>query len=71
MKNPQNPEEWQEAVDAAEAMLLLDSARQYGLITGGPGVHVDRCLEVLAAGRDRGIVPRPDAIERVLFELMK
>src|SRR5919109_1085224 len=38
MTEPQNPKEWQEAIDAAEFYLALDSARQYGLLTGGPTV---------------------------------
>lgn len=32
---PETAEEWQEAVDVAELYLLLESARQYGLIEGG------------------------------------
>ena len=32
MKDPTTPAEWQEAVDAAETMLELDSCRMYGLI---------------------------------------
>lgn len=41
--------EWQEAVDGAYALLALDAARRYGLITGGPGVNVGRCRQILAA----------------------
>ncbi len=63
-RNPKTCEEWQIAVDCAEGALALDSARQYGLVTGGPGVDVERCLEILKQGRARGIVPAPDAIKR-------
>jgi hypothetical protein len=41
----------------AETCLLLDSARQYGLVTGGPEVDVARCLELLDRGRQLGHVP--------------
>lgn len=65
-RNPRTPEEWQEAVDGAQACLLLDSARQYGLIEGGPGVNVDRCVGLLEHGRARGIVPTPEGVDRVI-----
>jgi hypothetical protein len=65
-RNPRTPAEWQEAVDGAEACLLLDSARQYGLIEGGPGVNVDRCVGILEHGRARGIVPTTEGVERMI-----
>jgi hypothetical protein len=64
-RDPQTRTEWQEAVDCAEGLLALDSARQYGLIAGGPEVNVDRCLEILRAGFERGIKPSEDAVEHV------
>lgn len=64
MKDPQGPEEWQEAVDAAKGALVLDDCRLYGLITGGPVVNRDRCIEILEAGNKLGIVPAADAVER-------
>jgi hypothetical protein len=57
MKDPETPAEWQDAVNAAEAALLLDSARLYGLVTGGPHVNVARCEVILARGKQRGVVP--------------
>jgi hypothetical protein len=63
MKNPRTSAEWQEAVDMAHACLALDSARQYGLVTGGPGVNVARCIDILDEGKRRGVAPSPDAIE--------
>ncbi len=56
-KDPQTPAEWQEAVDCAQFLLLLDCAHQYGLIEGGPKVNVDRCAAILERGRERGIYP--------------
>lgn len=64
MRDPKTREEWQNAVDAAEGAITLESARAYGLVRGGPGVNVARCEEILAAGKLRGIKPSPDAIER-------
>ena len=49
--------EWQEAVDLANFYLLLDSCRQYGSVTGGPKINVDRCVEIIQEGKKRGISP--------------
>jgi hypothetical protein len=57
MRDPQTPEEWQEAVNGACVMLMVDSARQYGLVFGGPEVNVERCDELLARGKQLGVVP--------------
>jgi hypothetical protein len=56
-RDPETAAEWQEAVDGAEFFLLLDSAQQYGLITGAPKVNFDRAEQILAQGRERGITP--------------
>ncbi len=58
MREPNTIEEWQEAVDSAYFLILLDSARQYGLVTGGPDVNMPRCNEIVNEGRCRGIFPR-------------
>ncbi len=71
MRLPKTDAEWQEAVDGAEACLALDSARQYGLITGGPKINAARCDKILAMGRARGVRPAPDAIERFCGALME
>jgi hypothetical protein len=57
VEDPQTKEQWQEAANLAEFCLLLDSARQYGLVTGGPEVNLDRCEEIIAKARKRGIFP--------------
>lgn len=71
MKSPHTPTEWQAAVDAAEACLCLDAARQYGLVTGGAVVNVARAVDLLRAGKVRGFEPAPDAIERFIAEEMR
>lgn len=62
--DPTTLEEWQNAVNAAQALLAIESARAYGLITGGPAANVDRCEDLLDRGRSLGIVPSADAVER-------
>lgn len=65
-RDPKTPEEWQEAVDAAQVLLMILSARLYGLITGGPTANVARCEEILRKGRDRGIRPSPNCVQKAL-----
>jgi hypothetical protein len=55
---PETPGEWQEAADGANFLLILDAARQFGLITGVSVPNVDRCELILAEARRRGITPR-------------
>lgn len=73
MKNqdPETDQEWQAAVDAAHFFLMLDSARLYGLVTGGPEVDTGRCEELIQEGAERGFVPSADAIERGVTELAR
>lgn len=68
-QDPKTPEEWQEAVDAAEGALVLDSARQYGLVTGGPEINIARCCEILERGKGFGIEPSQGAVERFIHSL--
>jgi hypothetical protein len=56
-RNPNTPAEWQEAVDLAEFHLLVDSAKQYGLVEGGPRVNTRRCDYILREGKKRGVYP--------------
>lgn len=64
--DPTTRAELQEAVDLAVVCLMIDSARQYGLVTGGPAVHVDRCTRIIQRGRKAGVFPAADALERIL-----
>lgn len=66
--DPTTPAEWQEAVDAAEGALALESARLYGFVTGGPAVNTVRCEEILRAGAELGVTPSRDAIDRFVDE---
>jgi len=71
MIDPKTPGQWQEAVDSAYGALVLESAKAYGLLTGGPVVNVDRCEKILRRGARRGIYPAPDAIEKFAVELVQ
>lgn len=57
MEDPRTRGEWQEALDCAESLLGLEAARQHGLVTGGPGINVARCQEILAEGKQRNFFP--------------
>ena len=61
---PQTPEEWQNAIDAADALLHIQSAEAYGLITGAPHVNIERCEQLLEAARRRGVTPGAGNVER-------
>jgi hypothetical protein len=65
-RDPQTPEEWREAVMTAEVMLRIESARQYGLITGGPAIDVERCQELIERGRAAGHVVTEGDIDAIL-----
>lgn len=67
MIEPTTPEQWQEAVDMAEAWLRIDSARAYGLVTGGPKVNVVRCRALIAQGLTRGFRPSQEKIDAILL----
>jgi hypothetical protein len=68
--DPETPEEWRDAVEWAEVMLLLDSARKYGMVTGGPEVDVARCLELQARGQALGHVPTTPGTEARIQTLL-
>ncbi len=68
-REPHTDAEWHEAVDLAQLWLLVESARLYGLIAGGPVVNVRRCEQIIARGRKRGISPLDtDALLRKYVE---
>ncbi len=52
-QDPQGDAEWQNAADVAHALLAVDAARAYGLISGGPDVDTDRAVRGGARPRPR------------------
>ncbi len=57
IRNPQTPEEWQQAVDTAAGARVVADCLMYGLLQGGPRINVRRCDQILARGKKRGITP--------------
>jgi hypothetical protein len=58
-RDPNNEQEWQGAVNAAEFFLALESARLYGLVEHDFRLDTARCEDILRRGKDRGFVPAP------------
>jgi hypothetical protein len=56
LRDPNTPEEWQQAVDAAKFLRAFHDAKLFGLVTG-PKINVDRCDDLLRRGRDRKVFP--------------
>lgn len=71
MKQPKTVAEWRKTVNLSEALLCIDSARQYGLITGGPRVNVDRAVELLAEGARRGHQPDRAAVGEMIRSIVR
>jgi hypothetical protein len=70
-RDPATPEQWQVVVNLAQACLLLDDSRLYGLIQGGPDIDRARCLDILARGKAQGWVPRSlNDIETLALKLV-
>lgn len=61
---------WEDLANQAEAGLRVDSARAYGLITGGPKINWERCQEVLERAKALGIVPTERGIGQALRALL-
>jgi len=62
VREPSSRGEWRLAVDCCHVLLLVDSARQYGLITGGPVANVERCEDILRRGKALGYEPSEPGI---------
>ncbi len=67
--DPVSATDWQDAVNWADFYLKLESARLYGLVTGGARVNVERCEDILAHGRARGFTPQADNTDACLAAL--
>jgi hypothetical protein len=62
-RDPLSAEEWQEAIDSAQFLLLLRSAKIFGLICGGPSIDSideDRCWRLIRLGAAAGYKPASD-----------
>lgn len=71
IRDPASPDEWEAVVGWAACFLVLDAARQYGLITGGPAADVARCRTLLERGAALGYTPPTgEAFDRLLVEFV-
>ena len=66
IKDPQSPEEWQEAVNLAHMWRMVEAARLFGLVTGGPKVNVARCDEIIERGKKHGIKPQDAVVGQMI-----
>lgn len=57
-RDPQTPQEWQDAIDAAALMIAIHDCYIYGLLTG-PKINLERCELLIRRARERGLRPRP------------
>lgn len=69
-RDPRFPAEWQEAVDGARLLLVVDAMRQYGLVEGGPLCNAGRCVDMLRRGRRLGYRPNEETVDAALRELV-
>jgi hypothetical protein len=70
-RDPVTPRQWRRVMAMAEACLQLESARQYGLVVGGPAVNVDRCQALLFRGRALGHAPAAGLTDAALAALVQ
>jgi hypothetical protein len=62
MKDPQTPQEWQEAVDSAAAWRAIADCMIYGFLKG-PQIDFDRCTEILDRGEKLGVRPSGPVVD--------
>jgi hypothetical protein len=65
VRDPETPEEWQQAVDAAAGARVIADCMMYGLLDG-PAINVARCDDILARGLTQGIRASRPAAELAL-----
>lgn len=68
---PTERRELQLAVNAASALLAIHSAREYGLLSGGPPADVAQCRRMLEHGQELGVTPTRRAIEEYVAGLAR
>lgn len=67
---PQSEDEWLIAARAAAGLLLIDDAKLYGFVRGGPAIDRRRCEEILAGASEHGITPDTDAVQEAAISIM-
>jgi hypothetical protein len=74
---PVTKEQWQDAVDAAEllacittakVLLFVEVGRLFGLINENGEIDTQACYEVVEDARSQGITPGADAMRRFIID---
>jgi hypothetical protein len=63
MARPVTDRQWQDAVDAAHAIMTMEVGRIYELLHDMPAIDFEECFRILEEGRERGITPTNDVDE--------
>lgn len=67
---PVTTAQWQDAVNAAEILLLIETGRLFGLIASGNEIDVQACLGIIEDGRKQeGVTPQIQSMQLELAEL--
>lgn len=67
---PRSEEEWRAGARLAAGLLLIDDARLYGLITGGPVIDRERCVAFLDRAAEHGVEPDEQATQDAAIALV-
>lgn len=74
---PVTREQWQDAVDAAETLarittakvlLFIEVGRLFGLVDENGEIDIQACYEVVQDARSQGIMPSADALGRFISD---
>jgi hypothetical protein len=71
MQDPEAIEDWQLAVNLAQALISIDLASRYGRMDIDPKCNIQRCEDLLSRGKSLGVEPigrQVDTIIRALSE---
>lgn len=72
---PVTKEQWQDAVDAADLLARISTAKVllfmelgwlFNLIDENGEIDIQACHEVIKDARNQGVMPRPDAIQQFI-----
>ena len=74
---PSTKEQWQDAVDSAEllarlttarVLLFIEMGRLFGLVDNNGDIDIQACYEVLEDARCQGVAPSTDVIRMFIAE---
>jgi hypothetical protein len=69
-RQPQTVDEWEAAAVLAAGHLMIDDARLYGFVEGGPKINRERCVEILDQAAAVGIVPTKEAATQAALDII-